>query len=64
MFGPDVSSSITINELELICQSRDAFNILENSKANKNEISKKLLNTKNLFTKSLALKENQIKIRL
>ena len=61
MFGPDISSSITFNELDLICKSRDAFNILENSKTNKNEISKQLLNTKNLFTKSLAFKENQIK---
>ncbi len=61
MFGPDISSSITFNELKLICKSRDAFNILENNTVDKNEISKKLLNTKNLFTKSLALKENQTK---
>ena len=61
MFGPDTSSSILIDELKLICQARDAFNILANNPINKNEFSEKLKDTKNLFTKSLSLINNQKK---
>ena len=58
MFGPDASSSIQINELKFLCQARDAFHVLNNSSVDKDETSKALKETKELFSKSLSLKSN------
>ena len=58
MFGPDTTSSVSIDDLKLICKARDAFNILVNHPIDKDEISEKLKATKKLFGKSLTLKEN------
>ena len=56
--NPDNSSSISFDELAFICNYRDKLEVLKNTKVNKDLVSKKLLSTRKLFTKSLALKED------
>lgn len=54
MFGPDVSSSITFNELRQLSSFRDNFlRIME--KVDKNKIAKGLENERKLFGRSLGL---------
>ena len=57
MKGPDSSSSLTIEELKFIKKARDSLFILKKSFINKNNVSKHLQRNKNLFTRSLALKQ-------
>ena len=54
--NPDKSSSLSFDELKLICDFRNNLEILKKNKVNKDKISKTLLGTRKLFTKSLALK--------
>lgn len=61
MFGPDVSSSLNLNELKYLCESRDAFQIIDNNKKSKDEVAIELEPIRKLFTKSVALKQNQLK---
>ena len=61
MFGPDVSSSVTFEELKFIKDAINNFNYMKKNKINKNNVSNKLKRFKNLFTKSYALKENKKK---
>jgi N,N'-diacetyllegionaminate synthase len=56
--NPDNSSSISFDQLAFICNYRDKLEILKNSKVNKDLVSQKLLSTRKLFTKSLALKKD------
>ena len=56
--NPDNSSSISFDQLAFICNYRDKLEILKNTKINKDTVSQKLLGTRKLFTKSLALKED------
>ena len=56
--NPDNSSSISFDQLAFICNYRDKLEILKNTKINKDIVSQKLLSTRKLFTKSLALKED------
>jgi len=56
--NPDNSSSISFDQLAFICNYRDKLEILKNTKINKDTVSQKLLSTRKLFTKSLALKED------
>lgn len=57
MKGPDSSSSLTIEELKFIKKARDSLFILKKNFINKNNVSKHLQRNKNLFTRSLALKQ-------
>lgn len=54
MFGPDVISSITIEDLKLIVDSRTAFYEMFNNPVDKNDMATNLVETRSLFTKSLA----------
>lgn len=58
MFGPDVSSSITFNELELLSEFRNATQIMNAHLIDKNKVSEKYRKIKKLFTKSYTLKED------
>ncbi|MBH11251.1 MAG: N-acetylneuraminate synthase [Candidatus Marinimicrobia bacterium] len=54
MFGPDTKSSITIEELKLLCDYRDGVHEMTTNPVDKNEMAKKLSDVKKLFSKSLA----------
>ena len=56
--NPDNSSSISFDQLAFICDYRDKLKTLKNVKVNKDLVSQKLLSTRKLFTKSLALKKD------
>lgn len=58
MFGPDSKASITINELAALCKTRDSFYKMETNPVNKDEMSLELSSLRNLFTKSVALRES------
>ncbi|MEM8970663.1 MAG: N-acetylneuraminate synthase family protein [Pseudomonadota bacterium] len=53
-FGPDVSSSVTIDELSQLCLARDAFFTMSNSLVDKDSMSEKLSPMRSLFRRSLA----------
>lgn len=57
MFGPDVSSSIDFDELEVLCKFRQDFAKIM-TPTDKEGINKKLLNQKLIFGRSLGLKQN------
>lgn len=59
--GPDVASSVDINELENICKINNAIHIMRNNPVNKSFISKDLLKLKKIFGKSIALKKSLLK---
>ena len=54
MFGPDTSSSISIEELKQLVDYRDAVFQMDKSIVDKDQIAKELLPTRKLFTKSLS----------
>lgn len=55
MYGPDVSSSLTFAEINQIVKTNNAFDIIRKNPVNKDLIAKELEQTRNIFTKSLAL---------
>lgn len=55
LFGPDVSVSLLIEELQLLCRARDAFYIMHTHPVDKDKMSDDLLDMRTLFTKSMAL---------
>lgn len=57
MFGPDVSSSITFEQLKFLRTSLDEFKALS-VPVNKDEITKNLKSTREIFGRSLALKKS------
>lgn len=59
MFGPDISSSLTLEDLADIRQARDAFFVMDSNPVQKNEMASELNGMRDLFTKSLTLKVNQ-----
>ena len=59
--NPDLTSSISINQLKELCKARDDIYKLNNPKYSKNFVSKKLKYVKKIFTKSCALKHDQKK---
>lgn len=59
LYGPDSTSSLTFDELTLLCEENNQINYLLSNKVKKDEISKKLSKTKNLFSKSASLKKNK-----
>lgn len=58
MFGPDIKSSISLNDLKILSEARDAFFEMNTVIVNKNEMQKELKSMRNLFNKSLALKKD------
>lgn len=55
MFGPDVSSSLSIDELALLVEARDAFYLMDSHPVDKNAMAQELTSTRDLFSKSIAL---------
>jgi N-acetylneuraminate synthase len=55
MFGPDVSSSLTIEELALVRQARDAFQAMEMHPADKDAMAASLSDMRQLFQRSVAV---------
>ena len=58
MFGPDVSSSLDIDELTQLVKMLQNFEILSECKTNKNLVSQKLIDIKNIFSKKAIAKKN------
>jgi N,N'-diacetyllegionaminate synthase len=61
MFGPDVSSSVTFDELKMICQFRDSLLEIDSMQVDKNIVARDLFAMREAFGKSLALAINQKK---
>jgi len=59
IFGPDVSASITLEELKMLAQARDAFHVMQVCPVDKNKMAAELSDMRNLFNKSVALKNDQ-----
>lgn len=55
MFGPDCSSSITINDLKLLVEFRNAVHQMNGSPVNKDAMAEELLETRRLFSKSICV---------
>jgi len=58
MFGPDTKSSITIEELAMLCEARNAFYEMESNPVDKDKMSIELHSLRKLFNKSVALKDS------
>ncbi len=58
-FGPDTSSSLTPEGFKMMREARDVAHIVLNANVEKDGMSKDLSALRNLFQKSLALKEDQ-----
>lgn len=58
MFGPDVSVSLTFEELSLLTEARDAFHIMKTSPLDKDVIMTSMSDMRSLFNKSVSLKAN------
>ena len=54
MFGPDISSSITIEELKFMVAARNAFFQMLTNPVDKDALTAELAGVKSLFTKSIA----------
>ena len=54
MFGPDVSASITFDELAFLSQARDAFNEMDDKPVDKDVMANSLESMRQIFGKSLA----------
>ncbi len=58
MFGPDTSSSLTFDDMELVVKARDEIFSMLSNPVDKDIYAFQLAKTKNLFSKSIALKKN------
>ena len=56
MFGPDTSSSLTLEEVELIRRHRDALYTLRSNPVDKDQLYEKLKETRALFSRSICLR--------
>ena len=56
MFGPDVSSSLELSELETLVKHRDAMHIMNRNPVDKTQMAKDLTNMRLLFSRSIAPK--------
>jgi len=56
--GPDISSSLTFDELKTICKARDAILTMMENKVDKNILSSIQKKNRTIFSKSLALKKD------
>lgn len=54
MFGPDVVASLTVEQLKLICDARDAHQKMMLNPVDKNKMAENLTTMRSLFTKSLS----------
>ncbi len=54
LFGPDVVASVTLDELRLLIEARQAFQTMFRNPVDKDTIAASLSTTKSLFTKSLS----------
>jgi N-acetylneuraminate synthase len=54
MFGPDVSASITFDELAFLSRARDAFNEMDDKPVDKDVMANSLESMRQIFGKSLA----------
>lgn len=61
MYGPDTKSSVTMSEMKMICDARDAFFTMQNNPVNKDHALNDMADMRSLFTKSLALLASQSK---
>ena len=57
MFGPDIKSSISIEDLKKIVEYRNAKNLMDKNPINKDKFAKKVKYNKKLFSKSLSIKK-------
>lgn len=57
MFGPDVSVSLTFDELELLSKAAKAFHTMAKNPVDKNRMSREMEGMRKLFNKSVALKQ-------
>lgn len=55
MFGPDVSSSLTVEEFGLVREARDAFKTMEAYQVDKDAMAHALADMRQLFQKSVAV---------
>ncbi|MEM7122383.1 MAG: N-acetylneuraminate synthase family protein [Pseudomonadota bacterium] len=55
MFGPDVSSSLTLDEFALVAQARDAFRAMDQAPVDKDAMAGTLQDLRGMFSKSLAV---------
>lgn len=55
MFGPDVSSSLTVDEMRKIVEARSAFRVMDAHPVDKDQVADAMSTMRSLFTKSLAL---------
>ena len=58
MFGPDVKSSLTIDELKILVQGADSIYLLDKNPVNKDRMAEELSEMKRLCEKSLATSKN------
>ena len=58
-FGPDVSSSLVMDDLKRVCEARDAFAMMVNNPVDKEKVAKGLAENMKLFSKSVVLKSAQ-----
>jgi N,N'-diacetyllegionaminate synthase len=54
LFGPDAKASLTIEEIHILVQARDAFNIMKKKPVDKDEMAQRLSDMRGYFTKSIA----------
>ena len=54
MFGPDASSSLTIDDLRFLCEYRDALHVMTMNPIDKDDMAGMLDDIKKLFSRSLA----------
>lgn len=60
IFGPDSIASLTIEELKYVVEARDAIQTMLSNPVDKDAMAKKLSSTKQLFSRSVALKKDAI----
>jgi N-acetylneuraminate synthase len=54
MFGPDISASITLRELELVCNMRNALAVMDAHPVDKDNLAHTLKDMRKMFGRSLA----------
>jgi len=55
MFGPDVSSSLTLEEFAQVCAARDAFAAMNAAPVDKDALAARLDNLRGIFSKSVGI---------
>ncbi len=55
MFGPDISSSLTVDELSQLVAARDAFVIMDTNLVDKDNMAEELASMRSIFSKSITL---------